>query len=345
MGRLVGREHDVGAMRAALAEGQRLLTLSGGPGVGKTRLAVDVVGTTDVHAVFVSARDASTPDDLNAAILRALELRHDVGQVVTSEIARALGNSGSIIVLDDLAAFEGVDGALRRLLDDCAELQLIVTGRAPIATADHTTHRVGPFSMSTLDDTDPIALASHPAIALFCDRAVEVDHGFRLDATTAPTVAAICRCTDGVPLAIELTASRLAVMSPAALLAELERSSVLGFVGGALRTSIERSWALLTPDQQTLVASMSVLAGPAPLEIIQAVSGRPDPSATSATIDDLTRLVDLHMVDPDRHAIERARFGLPSAIASFAREHLDQHGAGGRGAATTRERDGIRRPP
>jgi predicted ATPase/DNA-binding CsgD family transcriptional regulator len=320
----VGREDDLRALRCALEEGQRLLTIRGGPGVGKTRLAIEAVGTTRIPSLFVRAREVVTEDDLTAAILLAMGLRHDVGQAVTSEIARAFGNSRTIVVLDDLAAFDDAEGALLRLLDNSAGLQLVVTGRAPIGVADCTSHRLDAFSISTLDAADPHAMADHPAVALFSDRAIEVDPTFRLDATTASTVAAICRRTGGVALAIELTASRLALMSPSSLLAELDRSSVLGLVGGALRDSIERSWALLTPDQRTLLASMSVLIGPATLETIQAVSGRPETAATSATIDDLTRLVDLHLVDPDRHATGRARFGLPSAIAAFAREHLDR---------------------
>jgi len=325
-GRFVGRDGDVAALSHALTVGHRAIVLTGGPGIGKTRLALEVAGSSDIPCVVVSARDVGSGDDLIAAILATLGLRHEPGHAVTTEIVRALGTSPSIMVLDDLDAFDGAEAALAQLLDDCPSTQLLITGRRPIPLTTGVVHHVEPLPRTMLDMFDPITMADHPVIMLFCDRAVEVDPMFRLDAGNAETIASICQHADGNPLAIELTASRLAVMSPGALLAELDRSSVLGFVGGALRDSIERSWALLTPDQGSLVESMSVLVAPAPLETIQAVSARTEPWSTSETIDDLTRLVDLHLVEPDRQTTDGARFGLSTAVAAFARERLDHAG-------------------
>lgn len=325
-GRFVGRDRDVATLRTAVMNGHRVIVLTGGPGVGKTRLANEVVASIEVPSVFVSARDAGSGDDLIAAILGALDVRHEAGQAITTEIIRSLGRSSSIIVLDDLDTVDGVELTLQQLLADCAGLQLLVTSRGPIGIADHLAHRVEALPVAKLQDVDPAVLATDPAVTLFCDRAIELVPTFRLDAGNATTIASICRHADGIPLAIELTAARMAVMSLEALLVELDRTSLLGLVGGSLRDSIERSWALLTPDQQALVASMSVLVAPAPLEMIQAVSGRTGPASTSATIDDLTQMVDLHLVDPDRHATDRARFGLPSSVTAFAREQLDRSG-------------------
>jgi predicted ATPase/DNA-binding CsgD family transcriptional regulator len=325
-GRFVGREQDLAALRRALASGKRAVVLHGGPGVGKTRLAIEVADSLDVTRVFVPARDARSGEDLTAAILGALELRHEPGQAIMTEIVRVVGNAPSVIVLDDLDAFKGVEGALHRLLDGWTNAQLLITGRRSIPLPTAAVHRVDPLPRPRGDDLDPVTMANQPAVALFCDQATEIDPAFRLDARTAATIASICRHTDGIPLAIELTASRLAVMSPEALLAELDRNSVLGLVGGALRESIERSWALLTTDQEVLLASMSVLTAPSSLETIQAVSGRDRTSSTSATIDDLTQLVDLHLVNPDLTTTDGARFGLSSSVATFARERLERSG-------------------
>jgi predicted ATPase/DNA-binding CsgD family transcriptional regulator len=323
-GQFFGREHDIAHLDEARCRGIRSLQLSGGPGVGKTRLAVELATSGTAASVMVPSRDVSSPDGLFAAILGVLRRRHEPEQSVVDEVVRALGATPTVLVLDDLSAFDGIEAVLCRLLDDCPTAELIITTRRPILKIDGVVHRLDPLPIPPLDDLHPDTAIAHPAIALFCDRAVGVNPTFALDAGNVSTVASICGRANGIPLAIELVAGRLAVMSPQALLAEVDRSSVLDLVGGALRDSIERTWSLLTSRQRALIENLSILVAAASLETIHAISDGDQPIST--TIDDLTQLVDVHLLDPDHDSVDGSRFSLPPAIAAFGREQLERAG-------------------
>lgn len=335
---LVGRERERSAARTLLLDGAvPLLTLTGPGGIGKTHLALavahDVAGAFADGAVFVDLAPVRESARVLPTVAQALGLREG-GDRTSTELLRAFLRSRQVLLLLDnvehlLAAAPGV----AELLAACPALQVLATSRAPLRLRGEHLFAVPPLSVpDSAQDADPTAVARSEAGALFLQRARAVNPSFALAGANASTVAEICRRLDGLPLAIELAATRLRTLSAQALQALLSvRLRVL--TGGerdlpdrqrTLQGTIAWSYDLLTPDEQALFRLVSVFAGGFDLDAVATVAG----GAPIAVFDRLGVLVDHSLVRREERE-DGDRYGLLETIREFALAQLRERGEEG----------------
>ena len=284
---LVGRERDAAEALAILQRPEiRLLTLIGPGGVGKTRLALAVAAdaANDVRdgVWFVPLADLRDPDLVLPAIARNVGARESGDRPVHEVLAEVLRDRRALLVLDNFEQITAAAPQVARLLAACPQLKILATSRSPLAIRAEHTLPLAPLALpAPAVRCTPDSLASSPAVILFVQRARAVDPGFALTPTNAEAVAEVCRRLDGLPLAIELAAARIRLLSPQALLARL--SGRLGLLAGGprdlparqqtLRDAIAWSYDLLTPAEQRLFRLLTVFAGGASLSAIEAIAG------------------------------------------------------------------------
>ncbi len=331
--RLVGREGERETARAFLLdEAVPLLTLTGPGGVGKTRLSLSIAQDVGPHfadgVVFVdlsSLADAELAPETVAAILGVTT---GETRTVTDAIIGQLRTAQCLLILDNcehvLAAAATLVAAL---LAGCPALQVLATSRAPLRVRGEQAFAVPPLSLPASGSTALGEIQDAAAVRLFVQRARSAEATFSLDAQNAAAVAAICQRLDGLPLAIELAAARVTVLSPAALLALL--SQRLQVLGGSLRdaparhqtirTAIVWSYDLLSLEVQACFRALAVFAGGWTLAAAAAVTELPLPE----TLARLDTLVD-HSLVIRRPSADAAnpRFGMLETIREFGLERL-----------------------
>jgi predicted ATPase len=270
---LVGRERELDEVPRLLGDA-RLVTLTGAGGVGKTRLALAVaeeLGQRFADGVaFVDLAPVGQPEAVPAAIARALGIRDDGEMPLLERLANALHDRELLLILDN---FEQVLPAARQVLDllrAAPRVTALVTSRAALRVRGEREFPVAPLACPAASADETVdALLRYPALALFVRRAQDVRPDFALATGSAASVAEICRRLDGLPLALELAAARVRVLSPEALLGRLGQRLAL-LTGGprdlparqqTLRATIAWSHDLLTPDEQALFRRLAVFAG------------------------------------------------------------------------------------
>ncbi|MEU9867592.1 BTAD domain-containing putative transcriptional regulator [Actinomadura sp. NPDC048021] len=316
---LIGREDAVERGRALLA-GHRLVTLTGPGGVGKTRLAVEIASRSIAdHPDGVWMVELTGPDDVAGQVARTLGLREESGG---APLAEALRGRRALLVLDNCEhVLEPVAELAGRLLADAPGLRVLATSREPLGIAGERLEAVPPLDLPG-HETAPDALRESSAVRLFVARAAAASPGFALDDGTAPWVAAICRRLDGVPLALELAATRVRALGARELAARLDdRFRVLagGRRGGptrqrTLRAVIDWSWELLTGPERVALRRLAVHAGGCTLDAAEAVG--------DTGVDVLARLVDRSLVV----RTEEGRYRLLESVAAYALERLREAG-------------------
>lgn len=332
--RFIGRSDEITRVRELLAS-HRLVTLTGPGGTGKTRLGLQVAaeGLLDFHdgVFFVDLSAVTIPALVPATIAATLNVREEPGRPLLDALTDQLRYKELLLVLDNFEqVVEGASSVLEPLLRHAPAVKALVTSRLPL-------HLYGEqeFPVSPLTLPDPLhlpeleALAQFEAVALFVDRAAAARPDFRLTADNAPTVAELTARLDGLPLAIELAASRVKLLPPQALLVRLEqRLSLLRAKDRnlperqrTLRRTIEWSYELLDESERHMFWRLAVFAGGADLEAIEAVVNS-DEELGLDTLDGLASLVDNNLVRSVDSPEGEARFNMLETIREYGLERL-----------------------
>ncbi|HSK60093.1 MAG TPA: BTAD domain-containing putative transcriptional regulator [Actinomycetospora sp.] len=324
----VGREADLAELDRVLAD-TRLVTLTGTGGAGKSRLAAELADrvadrfSDGVRTVELApARDGAAVVD---AFARELGVRRQGATPLPDTLVAALRPRRVLLVVDNCEhVLDEVAALVGRIVRDCARVSVLATSRQRLAVAGEHLRPVAPLAVPADGCTTPDALGRVASVRLFRDRASAADPSFRLDDGTAGPVAHICRRLDGLPLAIELAAARVAALRPADLAVRLDARFGL-LTGGrrddtgrhrTLRATIDWSYELLDPAEAALFARLSVFRGGFDLVAVESVCGSDAGRVDTAGL--LAALVDKSMV-----------VAAPSGPASRYRllETLRDHGA------------------
>ena len=318
----IGRKAEIRDIREALAN-NRLVTLTGAGGAGKTRLAVQVAAETAAEFAdgvwYVDLAPITDPDVVPVTAARALGLPDQPGQQTMDVLLRLIRDRRMLILLDNCEHLLDSSAALViALLGACPALTLLATSREPIGVTGEVSWRVP--SLSLADE----------AIELFSDRARRTKPEFRVTAENSEAVTEICRRLDGLPLAIELAAARVRALSPDEIVGSLHDQFRL-LTGGArtavrrqqtLRASVDWSHALLSEPEQVLFRRLAVFFGGFDVDSAQALAGDAGMERYQV-LDQLTLLVDKSLVvaEDTRHG---TRYRLLEAVRQYAQEKLHE---------------------
>jgi predicted ATPase/DNA-binding XRE family transcriptional regulator len=328
--RLIGQVELIRHLESLLAQRTRLLTLCGPGGVGKTRMAQELAseqqGNYRQGAAWVALANYREPQTALQAIAQTLGIAIEPTETPIEALCQSLAPYELLLVLDNLEQVITIGPHISQLLSACPQLQIIATSRIPLNIRGE--HQVAVPTLRLPDQHEHLGLEqaqANPAIALFCERAQAIDANFRLSSENMPSIVAICQQLDGLPLAIELASRRLRLFTPAQLLQRLDKRLNL-LVGGAndlpqrqqtLRNTIAWSSELLRDQERRLFADLTVFAGGATIEAIEAVCG----NESEPLLDTLQTLVEQHLV-LQRVTADQLRFDMLAMIHEFASELL-----------------------
>jgi predicted ATPase/class 3 adenylate cyclase len=338
---LIGRELQVtDAVTLVRREDVRLVTLTGAGGTGKTRLSLQVAAelVTDFEdgVFFVDLAAITDPHLLIPTVAQTLSVREQPGQSLSETLSDYLRDKHLLLVLDNFEQLLEAGPAATALLAGAPSLKAIVTSRAPLHLLGEHEYSVPPLAVPDLDASEPPAmLAANEAVQLFLERARAVKPEFELTSENASAVAEICARLDGLPLAIELGAARVRILSPQALLGRLSQRLAL-LTGGArdaparqrtLRDTIEWSFRLLSPSEQRLFARLSVFLGGRTIEAAEAVCD-PTDELDVAVFDGVASLVEKSLLRQDEGPADEPRFFMLETIREYALDRLEGSGEG-----------------
>lgn len=341
---LIGREQEVRTACDLLRRDHvRLVTLTGSPGVGKSRMALEVVRALaldfaqGVH--FVPLASLTDHRLLIPAIGRVLRLREAEGSGLFERLVAQIGAARMLLLLDNVEQLLDAAPALADLLARCPRLHLLVTSRSTLRLRGEHQLSVPPLRVPREDEREPEALAGVPSVALFVQRAAAAAPGFAVDAANAPVIGEVCRRLEGNPLALELAAPWVRLLPLDALLGGPD-DHLRVLVGGpsdvpahqrTMRATLDWSYGLLSGDEQVLLRRLSVFAGGAPEAAIETVC-RAAGKFDGPVLDVVTGLVDKSLVRCEA-TLDGLRVGMLATVRAYGRELL---GADGESNLTTR---------
>jgi len=319
---LVGRDADIEQIRRAfLDEGERLLTLTGRGGCGKTSLALNAgASMLEEHpggVWFIALAAARSPEDVVPAIASVLAADQELGKSPLEALEASLRERGpTLLILDNFEHLLGAAGEISALCDALPQLRVLVTSQSPL--------HVAPERCMPLD-----ALGDDAALALMERVAQRRGAASAEDPAGRGALLEVARLLDGLPLALELAAARLALLTPAQLLARLRESPELlsdaAASAGArpdrhrsLRATVEWTLSLLDPEPRRLFTRMGVFVGPVELEELEAVVAE-----GLDLLEALSSLLNVALVARVESGDGRVRFGLGEAVRQIAAAELD----------------------
>ena len=333
----IGRERETAEVEQLLAE-CRLLTLTGPGGSGKTRLALAVASGVarrfEDGVWLVELAPLSDPDLVPQAVASVLGVRESPGAALADTLAERLGARALLLVLDNCEHLPGACASLAdSLLRRCPDLRMLLTSRAALGVAGEVLFDVPPLTLPDPRRGSTVgSLPEYEAVRLFVERVRAVRPDFTLTEENAMAVARICYRLDGIPLALELAAARAKVLSVDQISERLDDSFALLTGGGrtaiphhkTLRAAMDWSYDLLTGQEQTLLARLSVFAGGFGLEAAEAV-GPGGGIDEFDVLDLLASLVDKSLVLVAEQDGE-ARYRLLETVRQYGREKLEVSG-------------------
>ncbi len=338
---LIGRDEAAAGIRDRLAS-ERLVTLVGPGGVGKTRLALatasGLVGDADggTDGVWLADLGALAPGSAGGpadVVMAAVDVREVTG--AADRLVDALRARRMLLVLDNCEhVVEQAAELAGRLLRGCPGLRVLATSREPLGLPEEVVWPVPPLDVPDLAvGADAAELARSPAVRLFVARAAAAAPGFVLDADTAPAVAELCRRLDGIPLALELAATRVRALGVDEIVARLDDRFRLLASGRrdaparqqTLTATIEWSWELLTVPERIVLRRLAVHADSCTLEAAEHVCAGPgtvDPADVAGL---LSRLVDRSLVTV-AHGPDGPRYRLLESVGAYCGDRLAEAG-------------------
>jgi predicted ATPase/DNA-binding SARP family transcriptional activator len=335
---LIGRDDAVAEVRDRLAT-DRLVTLTGPGGVGKTRMALETAGglvgdfPDGTWLVELAALPAGS-NELSDAVLTVLDIRDAPGRGPQDRLAEAVRGKRMLLVLDNCEHLIGPAAELAgALLAAAPGLRLLVTSREPLGLPGEVVWNVPPLDVPERQVTDPAELTGVPAVRLFVERAGAAARGFTLDAETAEPVAVLCRRLDGIPLALELAATRVRALGVRGVVARLDdrlRLLATGHRGApprqqTLLAMIDWSWELLTDPERIVLRRLAAHTDGCTLEAAEAVCAG-DGVAAMDVLDLLIRLVDRSLVTMVETGGDAPRYRLLESVAAYCTERLREAG-------------------
>ncbi|MFN8596788.1 MAG: tetratricopeptide repeat protein [Anaerolineae bacterium] len=321
--RFVGRTRELHELRDLL-QTERLITLTGPGGSGKTRLAVQLASVVSITVHWIDLSALTEPDQVAEWVRRALGLGEQPDRSASDHVIDFLRDRSLWLILDNC---EQISTALARfvhtLLDRCPALNVLATSQQPLGLPSEKVYAVPPLSVV-------VGEGQSDAVQLFSERAREVLPAFEITAANLALIEMICRRLDGLPLAIELAAARVKVLSLAQIADRLDDALKLLTRGTAaqaarhqtLRAVMEWSYRLLSAAEQTLLRRLAVFAGSFTLDMIEAVGA----DNAVGVLDLLTDLIDKSLVVVDAPITDPARYHLLETIRQYVREQLDAAG-------------------
>ncbi|MCL4301428.1 MAG: tetratricopeptide repeat protein [Anaerolineae bacterium] len=339
----IGRERELAEVKDLLAR-VRLLTLTGPGGSGKTRLAsqtaTDPLATTEYKDGFgwVELSSISDPELIPQALAAALSLREQSGYPLIETMIDYLHSRQVLLVLDNCEHVASACARLvNRVLRSCPHVRILATSRVPLQVEGEIVWPVPPLAVPAPDQWAEITpgevqteeLARFEAVQLFTARAAAVLPAFRLSLENTAAVAQICYRLEGLPLALELAAARIKVLSPAQIAERLDNALALLTRGSplaarrqqTLRATLDWSYDLLAAPEQILLRRLAVFGGGFTLEAAEEVCSD-EMLERAALLDTLSNLVDQSLVVVERPRDSGPRYRLLEIIRQYSQEKL-----------------------
>ncbi len=325
----IGRTQEVTELEGLLGT-TRIVTIVGPGGTGKTRLAIHVASRASDGfpggAFLVDLSAVTDAEVVMPEIAATLKVRREPGQDAVEALREHLRDRQVFLVLDNVEQVVEAAADIGTLLDACPGLAVLATSRVPLRLAGEQRFSLQPMPIPT---EDAAQAGSFDAVRLFVERAAAVHPGFELDERSTPAVVRIVAALDGLPLALELAASRMALLGADALADRLARR--LPMLTGGPRDAPERQrtlaatigWShdLLDDDARTLFARLSVFAGGCTLDAVEVVAGE-----GLDVLDVMGRLADASLVRRSDPVSDEVRCSMLETIGEFAGERLDASG-------------------
>ena len=336
---LVGREREIAEVHDYLSRDDiRLVSLIGPPGIGKTRLSIESarIALPDFPdgAFFVALAPLDNPGLIAQTIAQSLGFVGATDLHVEEQLKQGIGDRHMLVVMDNCEHLvEDVARLAFDLLSACPRLTILATSREVLRIPGEWLYAVPAFDLPDGDEfTDVSSAAIHPALTLFSERARAVRSDFALSPENIQSIASICAQLDGLPLAIELIAARIRLMSPQSLLERMSGHFVLTADGmriasgrqKTLRNAIDWSYNLLPPEEQKLFAYLSVFSGGFTLAASEAIFSR---SFTEKSVPEiLALLLDKSLIRRVSSESREDRYEMLVTIQEYAHERLQHRG-------------------
>ncbi|MCI0552631.1 MAG: helix-turn-helix domain-containing protein [Anaerolineae bacterium] len=341
---LIGRKQEIADVREYLSKNDiRLVTLIGPPGIGKTRLGIETARASlsdfSDGVFFVSLAALDDPDLIAPTLAQALGYVGARNISTSDQIKEGIGDKQILFVIDNCEhLIEDVSLLVSELLSTCSDLKILATSREYLRIPGEWLYPVPALDVPAFDEPhesssiDIATISDFPALALFAERARAVRPDFALNSENIQTVSMICARLDGLPLAIELIAARMRLMSPEVLLTRMNNQYVLSADGmrvvsarqKTLQDAIDWSYSLLSHTEQKLFAYLSVFSGGFTLQAAEAIFSQ---SVVDKSVSELvTSLLDKSLLQFDSAESGDARYTMLVTIQEFARLRLRQMG-------------------